>query len=385
MKSVLIVDDDPLLVESYALACGTKYTVDTALSGQEALEKIAAQGPYAVVLSDMSMPKMNGAVFLAKVREQWPNTVRIMLTGDRGWETPVAAVNEGQVFRFLIKPCALPLVLQAVDDGMRQHELILAEKELIEKTLHGSIDILTEMLSVADAAELLRSQKLRERASRVARALQIENPWEIEIAAMLRRIGAMTVPADILAKGRQGAVLTTAEKQLLLRIPEIGSKLLVRIPRLGGVANIVLYQAKQFDGAGFPNDPVAGEKIPLGARLLKILSDFLTLEAKGIPPATVLKELSGRNGWYDPALLPSVGHLLLAPVASAESKLGRPVTVKDLIVGQKLAANVLTKEGVVLLSAGYVVTEAVRERLQNFHAFTGIQEPLYVENPTAPG
>src|SRR5205823_11426086 len=125
-----------------------RFDVASATSGADglaALEK--ATGAVAVVISDMRMPAMNGAAFLAQVRQRWPDTVRMLLTGQSEIEAAIAAVNEGQIFRFLSKPCPADQLLAAVMAAVAQHDLITAERVLLEQTLHGSIKTLTEILS----------------------------------------------------------------------------------------------------------------------------------------------------------------------------------------------------------------------------------------------
>jgi len=379
MKPILIVDDDELLLDGYVLICGTAHLVHSARSGGEALEKLGAGNEYAVVISDMNMPVMTGAELLAQVRLRWPDTVRVMLTANREQETAVAAVNEASVFRFLNKPCAVTALLQAVKDAVRQHELIVAEKELLEKTVNGSVQVLAELISAAEPSQSVCSQKLRDRATAIARQLKWENIWEIEVAATLRRIGSMTIPGEILEKSRRGQLLTLAEQQMVMRIPEIGSAFLGRIPRMEGVAGIVLYQAKHFDGGGFPKDRIAAGAIPPGARLIKVLNDLINLEAKRASRETILAELASRTGWYDPSLLAVV----TAQPAAAELRAGGglPVSVKNLRLGQTLAADLLALNGVRLVAAGYVVTATLLERLENFAASVGVVEPAYIESP----
>ena len=90
---------------------------------------------------------------------------------------------------------------------------------------------------------------------------------------------------------------------MVLRLPELGARLLSRIPRLEPVARIVLYQGKHFDGSGFPDDRVAGQDIPIGSRILKVLDDLARLEIQGMPKHKALEEMNRRKGCYDPDVL----------------------------------------------------------------------------------
>ncbi len=377
MKSVLIVDDEQILLDTYALVCSTQYIADTALDAAAGLAKFEAGNSYAVVLSDMNMPRVSGAAFLAQVRARWPDTVRIMLTGNRDQATAVAALHQGNVFRFLNKPCSPDALLEAVAAGIRQYELQVAERELLEKTLNGSVQILSEMLAMAEPALMVRAQKLRERAASLARHLRLENAWEIEIAAMLRTIGSMTIPHEIVLKSRRGLALTASEQQMIQRIPEIGSTLVTRIPRLEGVARIILYQDKNFDGTGFPKDNIRGELIPMGARLLAIVAELLRLEAAGAAPGAALDALGSKTGRYDPKLLQAL-RAPEAPAGAADAS-GEPVLLADLRVGQTLAKDIVTVDGVMLVSSGYSITETLLQKLKNYAASTGLVEPLFIE------
>ena len=103
--TILCVDDDPNILEAYRRQLRKEFRVETAIGPEEGCRKIESSGPYAVVVSDLQMPNMNGIQFLTKVREQSPDTVRMLLTGNADLNAAVEAVNQGQIFRFLTKPC----------------------------------------------------------------------------------------------------------------------------------------------------------------------------------------------------------------------------------------------------------------------------------------
>lgn len=102
---ILLVDDEPNVLSALARQLHPLYQVSLTPSPEEGLLLLEREGPFAVVLSDMRMPKMDGATFLKHVRERSPDTIRLLLTGHADLESAIAAVNEGQVFRFLTKPC----------------------------------------------------------------------------------------------------------------------------------------------------------------------------------------------------------------------------------------------------------------------------------------
>jgi DNA-binding NtrC family response regulator len=133
-QRVLFVDDELNVLEGIQRTLRKQVELQTASSGAQALRLIGASGPFAVVISDMRMPAMNGAQFLARVREQEPDTVRMILSGHADLEATIAAVNEGQIYRFLTKPCPTDQLLAAVEDALNQHRLLTAEKVLLELT-----------------------------------------------------------------------------------------------------------------------------------------------------------------------------------------------------------------------------------------------------------
>src|SRR6185436_11933183 len=123
------------------------FDVETAESGAAALALLEGNEPFSVIVADCRMPKMSGIELLSRVSREHPDAVRIMLTGNTDQQTAVQALNKGEIFKFLNKPCDTDSLRSAVRQGIRQHELVTAEKELLEKTLYGSIRALGELLS----------------------------------------------------------------------------------------------------------------------------------------------------------------------------------------------------------------------------------------------
>jgi response regulator RpfG family c-di-GMP phosphodiesterase len=385
-EKVLFVDDDPNLLASCERNLRRRFQIETAEGGQLGLEKITARGPYSVVVSDMQMPGMNGIQFLSAVKERAPDSVRIMLTGNADVEVAMGVVNEGNIFRFLTKPCPPEVLGKALDDALAQYRLVMAEKELLNKTLSGSIKLLTDILSIVDTPSFGRTQAMRDLIAEATDKLGINNAWEIHLAVMLAPIGYVTVPPETMIKARAGEVLSKVEEQMVARLPDTAAKLLANIPRLDGVSKIVRYQQKNFNGCGFPADSVSGEAIPQGARLLKIFSDMFQLQRTGMSRIEALDEMDTRTGWYDPLLLASV-RAINAGSATAAVKHGArclSIRARDLVLGMMLHSNVITKDGVMIISAGHEVNQMTLEKIQNFESLSGIREPIFVTDPNAP-
>lgn len=132
-EKILFVDDEANALAGYERNLHREFLVTTATGGEQALEALNANGPFAVIVSDMRMPGMNGAELLARVRANSPDTVRMLLTGHSDLNAAISAVNEGQIFRYLTKPCEKSVLVEAVKSCIEQYRLRSNEKALIKK------------------------------------------------------------------------------------------------------------------------------------------------------------------------------------------------------------------------------------------------------------
>lgn len=135
---ILFVDDDQAVLDSLRRGLHGCYDVTVALGPEEGLRVFTEEGPFAVVVSDLRMPGMDGVQFLHRIKEQNPLSIGIMLTAHGDLTTAMAAVNEGQIFRFLTKPCPLDCLSRALTAGLEQYRLAAAEKELLRVTLENA-------------------------------------------------------------------------------------------------------------------------------------------------------------------------------------------------------------------------------------------------------
>ena len=379
---VLFVDDDRNILSAYERGLRKQFEIITACGGEEGLAALATHGPFAVVVSDRHMPGIDGIRLLAEVRARAPDTARIMLTGAADQATAMEAVNEGAIFRFLCKPCPLEVVARAIDGGVREHRLATAEKELIEKTLSGSVRMLMEILSAVDPAAFGRTKPLREYARTMATALKLDDVWAIDLAAMLCHVGGVTVPSTVSERQRAGYALTGIERDMLDRVPGTTSRLIANIPRLEPVAQIILYSGKHFDGTGFPVDALAGAEIPVPSRVLAIVRDLVAVESSGLNRRQALATLRERGGRYDPELL-ALAERLFLPRPDPRFAQGSLVNAAQLNVGMLLKTEVVDVDGHVLIAAGHELTEALIERLGNYVRLGTIREPIAVIDPRA--
>ena len=389
-ERVLFVDDDPNILTGYQRALRKRFSLDTALGAEDGIEKFSRFGPYAVVVSDMRMPGMDGIQFLAKIRDANSDTVRIMLTGHAELSVAMEAINRGNIFRFLMKPCQPNDLAKALEAGIEQHRLVTAERELLDKTLTATIQALVDVLAMVDSEGFGKTLALRSSVRSLAKMVKIQDSWSLEVAAMLLHIGRITLPAEILLKTQGNEPLSAAEQNLIKKAPRIGYDLVRNIPRLEPVARAVLYQAKNYDGSGFPEDSVAGQNIPLGSRVLRILEDLNDLRSTAGSTREALEVMSARSGCYDPKIFERVQSCLEdaeSSSAAAELEGARPtslVFLKELAVGQVLAGDVETEGGKLLISAGHQITEAILAKICNYADFVGVVEPIKILKATSP-
>jgi response regulator RpfG family c-di-GMP phosphodiesterase len=378
-EKVLFVDDDFNVLDALRRNFHKTYAVEVATGAREAVGIIADKGPFAVVVSDMRMPGVDGVQFLTRLKEIAPDTVRVMLTGYADVQSSAAAVNEGNVFRFLTKPCSAQMMQKALDDAIRQYRLVTAEQQLLEQTLSGSVKMLTELLALVNPEAFGRANRVHRHIRQLALHLGIEKTWELENAALLSQIGCMLISADAIHKLGQGKPLSEEEQKVYDVHTMIAADLLMHIPRLEGVREMIVYQEKRFDGGGTPEDGKEGTDIPLGGRMLKVLLDYDQLESQGKKPNAALDTMKARDGWYDPAVL-----------AALEKVLGwksgyemRKVRVDQLEKGMLLAEDVLSLKGTLLVSKGQEITLVFMNRLRTYADIGGVREPIKVLVPPA--
>jgi response regulator RpfG family c-di-GMP phosphodiesterase len=369
LARVLCVDDEPKLLEGLGRFLVGKCTVVTAPNGDEALKIVAAQERFDVVVSDMNMPGMTGTELLKECRRLSPDTVRVLLTGETDLDVAIKAVNEGHLFRFLTKPCPSRTFVDTVMAAIEQYRLITAERVLLDQTLVGSVRAMTEVLELANPDAFGAKSRQHERARAVAAHLKVSNAWHVEVASMLSQVGYVVLPDELLHKLRTGATLDATEREMLARVPAVAKRIFSLIPRLELVRDVLEQQEALF--------AMGGEAIPIGARILKALSDLGAEEQRAPDTTVALAFLRAKRGHYDPQVLDAI-----AAVCAPKPPPIHEIALEQLSPGMVLAANVLTRSHVLLVARGAVVTPQLIERLRNYDLKMGVVQPLLCEQQT---
>ncbi len=371
---IMFVDDDQEILASYARAFRKGYDVEVAAGPRVGLDMLEAGLDVAVVVSDLRMPGMDGVEFLGRVRELRPDAVRIILTGFADIAVAMAAVNKSKVFSFLTKPCPEEDLEEALAAGMRQYQLQAAEKELLRGTVRGTIKLLTNLLEMVSPEAFGKSSRVKRLALDIGGYLGVEDGWRLELAAMLSQIGCAGMPADILRRAYRGEPLPGDKAYEFAMHPKVAADLVANIPRLREVAEIIAYQEKRYDGGGLPPDSLKGDRIPIGARILKVALDFDTLEAmyrhkrqSENAVAESLERMRARDGWYDPDMLGALESLATMPDGFEP----RLVSGEELVAGMLLDQDVSDLKGELIFGRGLELNTLSIRRLHDLGALSG--------------
>jgi response regulator RpfG family c-di-GMP phosphodiesterase len=420
-KPILLVDDEANVLSSLSRSLGEEEfdRVKTAQSGLEALEVMKDTPDLALIVTDYRMPGMNGIELLAEAREKYPDVTRVLLTGVAELEMALDAINQGNIFRFLLKPSSPETFITAIRDGLRQNELINVEHELLNKTLSGSIKVMIDILAMLNPGVFAQANRLRSLARDLAVALHLkEQAWEIELAALLSQVGAVTIPVNILERWQKGELFEEAEIKMIRSIPRMGKLLIGNIPRLENIAEAVGAQNMSYSGPASDDNPTAG-RIPLIARILKIIINYDRLIEKTHSPTFAVQTMLIHGAEYDPDILNTFRLNLVisdsasndelsglgssawslrgkaqrrsAPV-SGESRSGstrkaslhgasrgeKGVSIGGLKPGMALSRDVLDQNGVLIVPKGTVITDVLIYKMSNYFHTQAISEFVYI-------
>jgi DNA-binding response OmpR family regulator len=292
---ILCVDDDEHVLESLRDSLRRRFEVVPSKNGFEALKMMVAER-FPVVVSDMRMPLIDGARFLRLAREHAPDTVRILLTGQSTLDDAVAAVNDGQIFRFLLKPCATPDLIAAIEAGISRHEELAARRE--GGSNDGVVRAMTAMAATVDPTARERGERVRRTAVDLATALKLTYGDEIGRACELTQLGAIGLQRETLAQLANLRPLNAEQGAELERLPEVAAPFLEGIASLKSEHALLNHLAKPL----VPTRP--GEAgTPLSARIARIALDYDVLQLQALPDHLRLDAMRARVLRYDPALI----------------------------------------------------------------------------------
>ncbi|MEV6632017.1 HD domain-containing phosphohydrolase [Actinoplanes sp. NPDC051470] len=380
LPRVLFVDDEPNLLNGLRRQLRRDFDVVTAVGAAKGLFSLGQEEPFQVIVSDFLMPGINGAEFLAAVRKAAPDATRMLLTGHTNLSDAATTVNEGGIFRMLLKPVDQEIMTSALRDCVAQHELVVGQRQLLEETLRGSVNALMDVLSLANPAAFATATRMRRTAVAMLDSVEAPDRWAVELAVLMSQLGAVSLPPAVVAKLGTAEPLTASEQNMVDEAPQVAERLTAAIPRLTAVTEAIRHSRANWDGSGPPGERLAGDEIPFGARVLRLVQDYDALVAGGSPPNVACLTLRSAEGRYDPALLDALDTTASDDTSAAVEA----VKLGAVKIGMILAAPVCSGTGMLLVNAGQEVTMSLMSRLRNFAALEdGVAEPLLVYSSNA--
>ena len=323
-----------------------------------------------MIVADLSMPGINGVKFLAKAKEISPGSVRMMLTGQGDFDTAIAAVNEGYIFRFLTKPCPIEALIQALNAGLEQYRLLMSEKELLRGTLRGSIKVLVDILNLVSPEAFTRGERVKRLMMAIARRLELPNPTKFELAGMLSQVGMVAVPEGIVSKRFQGVELTPEESQIYRMHATVATTLLSQIPRMTEVVEII---GSQMDCSS----ELDKSKMSEGAVLLNMCLEYDDLNQLGVDKEAGVRSIEERWAGVAPKLFRGFEETLFRN----DGYVPRLVPFKNIVAGMILRQDVYDDQQTLIMATGQEITEAVRLKLSEMRENFKLPSELQVLVP----
>jgi response regulator RpfG family c-di-GMP phosphodiesterase len=355
MQSILIVDDDRDLLRALSEGLLGSFRVETCSDPKQAVDRLRSMSELAVVVADMRMPGMSGLELLQHARSIVPSASRVMLTSADDAQTAIAAINEGNVCRFLTKPCSLRVleaaIWEALDLRQTLHQLLEAQFRMVA----GVVEVLGKVIQMVDPESHALAQRLRQRMREIALEMIHPEFWELEVAAMLAPLGAVGARPVISSSDPLAAFSGD--------FPQAAAALLRQVPRMEKIAGTLAYLGKNFDGSGQPQDRVAGTQIPLGARMLRVVRDMEERVGRGLTAGDALRLMQTAEGVYDPSVL-AAALACFGEDSNAHLPDSTPVAWTALQDGDTLADDIPSETGALLLTKGCRVTPNLKKMLQ---------------------
>ena len=357
-NKILCVDDEESILKGFQLNLRKDFELHLASNGVEGLEVFDREQGFALVLSDMRMPQMDGATMLSEIKKRDPEVVTVLLTGHTDFESAMSAVNEGSIFRMLSKPCPPEMLIRVLNDGLAQHDLIKSKRILLDQTLRGAVDALAQSLSTAKPLFFGRAQRVRRIANELAEMIKLEDSWRGGIASIFSQLAYISLPESVSEDVYYKKDLTSSVKEMVRKFPDDTQKLIEKIPGLEEVGEILEKLAIQHrfeteDGSG----------IRKAASILRVALDFDYYEEQGHDRSLIVQTLKSRKEEYDPEVTECLSQLLV--VAEQKYRL-EEILIRKLEIGMRLAQELRLSDGLLVASSGTDVDRQLLRVIRNY-------------------
>ena len=357
-NKILCVDDEESILRGFQLNLRKDFELHLASNGVEGLEVFDREGGFALVLSDMRMPQMNGATMLSEIKGKDPEVVTVLLTGHTDFESAMAAVNEGSIFRMLSKPCPPEMLIRVLNDGLAQHDLITSKRILLDQTLRGAVDALAQSLSTAKPLFFGRAQRVRRIANELAETMKIPDAWRVDIASTFSQLAYISIPEALVEDVYHKRELAHEVRQMVKQLPDDTQLLIEKIPGLEEVGEILGKLTVQHR---FEEDDKTG--LRKAASILRVALDFDYYEEQGHDRSLIVQTLKSKKELYDPEVTDCLSQLLV--VAEQQFKL-EEIPIRKLDIGMRLAQELRLEDGFLVASCGADVDRQLLRVIRNY-------------------
>lgn len=395
-RKILYVDDEPNLLSSFrSLMRGENCEIHLLEKSEIIEDYLRLHGPFAVVLSDQRMPVVDGVKVLQTVAENYPETVRIMITGYADFDDTLRAINVGKISHYINKPWDDNSLKQLLRSSLEKYNLygenryLLSElniknqllTELLNGTTSGTVRLLSDLIGYINPeanAQTMRVRQLGRVFLNKLTTLDSLERWEIESAFDLFNIGVAVLPSWIqVTLNKDG--LASAE-----RFPEaknhqlLGAALIENIPKFKNVARIIRLCKKDFDGQGEPiHEKISRTDLPLGSRILRILIDVDKLILQNTRGSDIYKRLSQSNNVYDTEIL----NMFFGTERQqqTQNEIEKSVTVDELNEGMVTLQDIVTSKGLCLIKTNAVLTATIINMVLQWQKTDPVKQPIKVK------
>jgi len=357
-NKILCVDDEESILKGLQLNLRNKFELHLASDGQEGLELFQKEGGFAVVLSDMRMPRMNGAEMLSNIKKIDEEVVTVLLTGHTDFESAMAAVNDGNVFRMLSKPCPPELLIKVLQDATAQHDLITSKRILLDKTLRGAVDALAQSLATTQPLFFGRAQRVRRLANGLAEEINLKDSWRVGVAAVFSQLAYLSIPQHLSESVYHRKNLNSETKSMVRELPDETLKIVDLIPGLEDIREILQRTDIQpkfelEDGSG----------VRTAASIIRVGLDYDYYQEVGHQDSLIIKTLESRKEIYDPQVVAALASFL---DTDSDSYSIEEIDTRKLDEGMRLNQDLLLDGSMLIASSGADIDRTLLKIIRNY-------------------
>ena len=424
---VLFVDDEENILRTLRRTFRKDdIEVLTASSGMKGLEFVRLN-EISVIVSDQRMPHMTGTEFLSRVKKISPESIRMILTGYADIKATMAAINNGEVYRYITKPWKEDEFRQIIREAIQKYDLSQENKRLrnlivkqnnmlkkltddleeevlkknqelisknatleklnkdLEDSIFETIKTFSSLLEMRDFYVGSHSKRVATASKFIAKRLRLDDVEvnRIEMAAILHDIGKISVPDPVLQKNP--SQMTKSEFLIYRNHPIVGQTTLMTIKKLENLGQIVRSHHELLNGKGFP-DQLKGEDIPLGARIIAVPNAYDNLiyrrgtYRKSLEDDAIKYLKGNRNILFEGRIVDYFLEYLKYQDEEDKHALEMKVDVSHLREGMVLTRDVYTAKGVLLAPKGERLKQSYINRIIQYNRIDPIIEGIYVHN-----